>query len=199
MRLGFDIDGIVADMAQVMIDRVNEKFGLSLTTEAFKVHEVRNNSYVDDPDLNKEIISTMFTDVIRNDDAIKEIPLYDDAIRHLYMLQKAGHHLFFITARGKAQKDSTIDWFIKNKVPYDEIHVIGSESKGRYGRSLNLDFFIDDDFPNLEEMYKYKQRWRKGLAIFDRPWNRKIPVDPMRYARLSDWPDVFRHIGIHNR
>lgn len=205
MRLGFDIDGIVCDMAQALVDHINEKYGLNHDVTVFHNHELGKNKYVEDEELNKEIVSSMKKEVIRNNDVLLTLKPYDDSIRHLYTLRKNGHELFFITSRSKDNEAATIEWIRRNKVPFDGIYVVGrsgvvgQRGKGPYGRSLHLDFFIDDDIYNLEEMYKYKNRWFKGLAIFTRPWNEWMKLEIDKYVRLNDWPDIIRHIGISNR
>lgn len=205
MRLGFDIDGIVADMAQAMVDHINKEFGFNYDITVFRNHELKDNVYINDEKLNKATVDSMKKNVIRNDAALLELKPYDDSIRHLHILKKTGHEIFFITSRSKDNEEATIKWLRKNKVPFDGVYVVGRAGvmgqlgKGPYGRSLNLDFFIDDDMPNLEDMYKYKSRWRKGLALFTRPWNEWMTLEADKYIRLNDWPDIIRHIGISNR
>jgi uncharacterized HAD superfamily protein len=205
MRLGFDIDGIVCDMAQAMVDHMNEKYGLNYDITVFYNHELGENKYVEDPKLNEEITKSMKHNVIRNNDVLLELKPYDDSIRHLHVLRKNGHEIFFITSRSKDNEEATFKWLRKNKVPFDGVYVVGRKNvvgqggKGPVGRMLNLDFFIDDDFPNLEDMYRYKGRWRKGLALFTRPWNEWMKLEPDKYVRITDWPEIVRHIGIANR
>ena len=205
MRLGFDIDGIVADMGTAMVDHINEKYDLNYTTSIFHNHALSLNKYVEDEKLNKEIVKSMQENVIRNDEALVNIKPYDDSIRHLHILKKNGHVLFFVTSRSKDNEGATIEWFRKNKIPFDGLHVVGQRgvvgqlSKGPFGRALNLDFFIDDDLPNLEEMYRFKNRWFKGLAVFTRPWNERLLLDSDKFIRLNDWPDILRHLGISSR
>jgi uncharacterized HAD superfamily protein len=205
MRLGFDIDGIVCDMATAMIDHINNKFGLNYDINVFHNHELSNNKYVEDEALNKEIVTAMKKEIIRNDEALLELKPYDDSVRHLHILRKNGHEIFFVTSRSKDNEKATIEWLRKNKVPFDGVHVVGRAGivgqlgKGPYGRSLHLDFFIDDDMPNLEDMYRYKNRWYKGLALFTRPWNEWMALDSDKFIRINDWPSIIRHIGVANR
>jgi uncharacterized protein len=205
MKLGFDVDGIIADMATAMIEHMNEKYHLNHTISVFHNHALGLNKYVEDEKLNKEIVNSIQENVIRNDEALINLKPYDDAIRHLHILKKNGHVLFFVTSRSKDNEGATIEWFRKNKIPFDGLYVVGQPgvvgqlSKGPFGRALNLDFFIDDDVPNLEEMYRFKNRWFKGLALFSRPWNDWLLLDSDKFIRLNDWPDILRHMGISSR
>ena len=81
----------------------------------------------------------------------------------------------------------------------DEVNGHLNTSKGRVGRSLNLDFFMDDCSWHLADMYRYKSRWRKGLGLFTQPWNKNEVIDITKYIRFDNWKDIIRHLGIHKR
>ena len=202
MKLGFDIDGIVANMAQAMVDLINKKYDLNYTVNVFKFHELWKNKYADDEKLNRQITQDMYDEVIGNQDALLKIPPYADAVQALQTFKKNGHSLHFITARRDPSKKSTVEWFRKNKIPFDTIHVTGSTHrprKGMLGRTLNLDFYIDDQDEYLAEMYMYKNRWRKGLFLFTRPWNKDEVIDLSKFKRVSSWKEINRYLGIYNR
>lgn len=210
MKLGFDIDGIVADMPREMVKHINEKYNLNHTIEIFTGHSVHHNVYVDDPELNAEIAESIRENVIYNDDTISRIRVYRDAKEAIQKLHKAGHSIHFITYRPRSQERATVDWIRKKKIPFDTVHVVGKtglhdkksysgRGKGPVARALNLDFFIDDHHDNLEEMYRYKNRWRKGVALFTRPWNAQAAIDMSKFLRFDKWNQVIRHLGIHKR
>jgi len=202
MKLGFDIDGIVANMAQAMVDFINEKYKLNYTVNVFGFHELWKNKYAEDEKLNRQITQDMYDEIIGNQEALLKIPPYTEAVRVLQKFKKNGHSLHFITARKDASKKSTFNWFRKNKIPFDTIHITGSlkrPRKGMLGRTLNLDFYIDDQDEYLEEMYTYKNRWRKGLFLFTRPWNENKVIDLSKFKRVSNWKEINRHLGIYNR
>ena len=202
MKLGFDIDGIVANMAQAMVDFINKKYELDHTVDVFNFHELWKNKYVDDEKLNRQVTQDMYDEIIDNSEALLKMSPYFDAASVLQVLKKNGHSLHFITARRDVAKKSTVDWFRKNKIPFDTIHVTGSTPrprKGMLGRNLNLDFYIDDQTEYLEEMYMYKNRWRKGLFLFTRPWNENEAVDLSKFKRISSWKELNRYLGIYNR
>lgn len=204
MKLGFDIDGIVADLTKMMMEHVNKKFGLSL--EVSVKHNIFDNKYVDDPVLNREIAMSMLEEVIENDDVLIDVEVYEDAVQAIRKLYRAGHTIHFITSRPAAQRIVTTQWLRKNNIPFNTLHVVGKSGpggnlvdKGRTGRALNLDFFLDDSPYHLDGMYKYKNRWRKGVALFSRPWNEHELLDPSRFIRFNDWNEIIRHLGINKR
>lgn len=203
MRLGFDIDGIVADMAQSLIDHANEKYNLNHTTEIFVYHNIFKDEYTDDDALNKEIAKSMVDNVIHNEDAIYEVKPYEYAAESILRF-KRWHSIHFVTSRGGPEKRITVEWLRKHDIHFDSVHCTGpsdpgGSSKGMFGRSLNLDFYIDDQSKHLEAMYKFKARWHKKLALYTRPWNVAKPVDNSKIVRVDSWKEITRHLGIHKR
>jgi uncharacterized HAD superfamily protein len=206
MKLGFDIDGVVADMPRMMVDYLNETFDLNHDLSILVSHDVSSNRYVEDDDFNDEIATRLLEDIVRNGEILIDIDPYDDAVEAIRKLSKAGHSIHFITARPSDQRNISIDWLRKNHIPFDTCHSIGKNTpgggfvnKGRLARTLNLDFFLDDSLWHLENMYKYKNRWRKGVALLSRPWNVHELLDPSRFIRFNDWDEIIRHLGIHKR
>ena len=206
MKLGFDIDGIVADMGLTMVEHINSTFGLNYTVDVFVNHQIFDNTYVDDPEENKKIAASIYDNVIYNDDTLLELKPYEDAVEAIRKLSRHGHSIHFITARSKGQHDVTVSWIRKNVIPFTTIHSVGKDghrgnvvSKGQQARTLNLDFFIDDDPANLPDFYRYKNRWRKGIALFTRPWNVNESVDESKFIRFDKWTEVIRHLGINKR
>jgi uncharacterized HAD superfamily protein len=206
MKLGFDIDGITANMAKMLVERMNEKFNLNHTERIFVNHAVHENEYVDDPELNEEICNDMRVGVIENPEAVIDIEVHKNAVEAIRKLAKSGHSIHHITSRPSNQKEATVEWLRKNFIPFDSVHVIGSNGigghkvdKGSVGRMLNLDFFLDDCVWHLENMYRYKSRWRKGLGLFTRPWNVNEAIDMAKFTRFNRWTQIIRHVGIHKR
>lgn len=208
MKLGFDIDGITCNMGKALVELINEKYGLNHDIHVVKNHDLHSsdNLYTDDPELNEEIAMSMRTEIVENPEAIINLEAHEEAVIALRKFSKSGHTIHHITSRPNIQFDATMEWLRANKIPFNTVHVIGNSgkgghkvSKGGVGRFLNLDFYIDDCSYHLDDMYRYKNRWRKGLALFTQPWNENEIIDFSRYVRFDNWDQVIRHLGIHKR
>ena len=206
MKLGFDIDGITANMAKAMVELINARYDLNYDVDVFEDHNIHKNMYVDDPELNEEIAMCMRREIIENPDAVVALEIYKDGVKAVRKLSKSGHTIHHITSRPANQYDATVEWLRKNHIPFDTVHVVGKNGiagasaigKGRLGRSLNLDFYIDDQVRHLDDMYRYKNRWRKGLALYTRPWNINEAIDS-GMSRFDNWVEIIRHLGIQKR
>jgi uncharacterized HAD superfamily protein len=205
MKLGFDIDGVVADLPSMMLEYINEKFNLNHDINVFKNHDVSLNKYVDDDELSGEIATALLKDIVRNNEAVEKVKPYEDAVVAIRKLAKH-HSIHYITVRPSDQRKATINWLRINSIPFNSIHVIGGNGpggglvgKGQTGRYLNLDFYLDDSPWHLDDMYRYKNRWHKGVALLTRPWNVDESLDRSKFMRFDNWNEIIRHLGIHKR
>jgi uncharacterized HAD superfamily protein len=199
MKLGFDLDEVIVALCDLLVDYINKEFGLQWTAEDFVEYDLLKNNYVEhDEEYNSQIAKTVLKKVRDIDFQIKAKP-YAEAPMFIRTLKKEGHSVHFITARDITAPEKTAKWLRKYKIPFDTIHHVGwGQEKGPIGRALNLDFYVDDHEFHLESMYKYKKRWRKGLALMTRPWN-KDSIDASKFVRINDFKDLKRHLGIHKR
>jgi uncharacterized HAD superfamily protein len=205
MKLGFDIDGIVANTPLAMVSYINEKFDLNFTETVFNHHDVFSNTYDDDPEQSKRIARAILEEVILNKDKMGALEPYEDAAEAIRILSRQ-HTIHYITSRPQSQHRITVDWMRSHRLPFTTVNSLGTDlpgggnqGKGKVARSLNLDFFIDDDPSNLPDLYRYKKRWRKGVALFTRPWNINHTVDESKFLRFDEWHAVIRHLGINKR
>jgi hypothetical protein len=151
-----------------------------------------------DEDFNKRIVEDLFA-VVNDPDFQFQAEPHKDAVAVLQKLKRAGHKIYFITSRPKQNQSKTFKWLRKYDIPFDGLEVIGHDQpKGFYGRKYNLDMFVDDLHKHLGSMYQYKKRWRKGLLLFDKPWNTNH-IDGNRFTRVKNWQEILRHVGVANR
>ena len=200
MNLGFDMDGVICDTATAVIEYINNKHNLNLTSNDITHYWISDITFDSDPKLNKRIVNTMINKFHDIDLQVTAKPC-KDAVVVLHKLKKKGNRIHLITNRdlGKDKEKKTALWFKHHNIPFDSLIHCGSKGeKGIVGKSLNLDFYLDDYEGNLESMYLYKNRWRKGLGLLDRSWN-KDPIDGSKFIRFNNWESVLRHLGITNR
>jgi len=200
MKLGFDIDEVVCDLTKYLSNYLNENYGLDWRVENWITYDLIKCDYsgCGDEKFNEEIAGDLLSKAY-DLNSLRKCPVVEGAARSLQLLKRGGHTLHFITTRELKKENITIDWLRANKIPFDSVHHVGhGGQKGFIGRALNLDFFLDDLEKNLNSMLIYKKRWKKGLALLDRPWNRNL-YDGSKFIKLNNWNQVVRHLGIHNR
>ncbi len=198
MKLGFDLDEVVVALCDTLVEYMNDKFDLSWTIEDFKQFNLLDNEYSDDEERNNEIGNNLI-EVVNDPEFQLTAKPYEGAPQFLRRMRKEGNSIHFITSRRIGKEAFTVKWLREHKIPFNSLQHIGyGAEKGRFGRTLNLDFYIDDHEDQLESMYKYKKRWNKGLLLMDRPWNRGS-IDASKFTRVKNWKEITRHLGIHKR
>jgi uncharacterized HAD superfamily protein len=202
MKLGFDVDDIVAKASKKALDVLSEKFNINWSLENFTVYKFSELTFVADDGRNEEIRKHLIE--ILNDSKFQlDFECDEEAADYIKRWKKEGHSIHFITTRYLKKEEFTAKWLRKYNIPFDSIHHTGKTyeggmEKGAIGRKLNLDFYIDDREEHLMSMLEHKAKWRKGLLLMDKPWNR-YPIISDYFIRVYNWEEVSRHLGIHKR
>ncbi len=195
MRLGFDLDEVVVNLTSEFQVYLKETHGLDWPIDCFEVYDFEECVFVKDENKNQELIEEML-EVAHDYRLIDRALPCEGAPESIRAMKKAGHKIFFITSRKRKNTKKTVDWLRNHNIPFDSLDVIGSRAeKGFYGRRLKLDMYVDDLEDNLMSMYRYKNRWHKGLLLMDKPWNQG-PIDTSKIKRVANWSEIMRHLGI---
>ena len=198
MKLGFDLDEVVVSLSPVFERHLKEEYNIDWPINCFRDYGFEDCAFTEDKEKNDAIVKDMLFVANNPDYQFTGEPI-EDAIETLFKLKHQGHELHFITNRPKANKHKTFLWLRKYKIPFTTLHVLGSDAeKGATGARLKLDMFVDDLQKHLEGMLEYKTKWRKGLLLFDRPWNQGS-IDGSKYKRVHNWNEILRHVGVANR
>ncbi len=198
MKLGFDLDEVVVNLCDILVKYMNDKFDLNWAVEDFEEYDLLKNKYSDDEEYSNKISNNLIEVVCDIEFQLTAKPC-EGAPEFIRKMKKEGNSIHFITSRKTGKEDLSAKWLRKYKIPFDTLNHVGfGAEKGRLGRALNLDFYIDDHEGHLESMYRYKKRWNKGLALMERPWN-SDSIDGSKFIRIKNWKELTRHLGIHKR
>lgn len=178
MRLGIDLDGVVADFPRranewlskemncppIAIDRWDWYKGyggdVEETWERLWNEEVPNNSF----------FSTIY-----------EVPGALDGLRDL---RAAGHQLVFITARPAAAGPCTEQWLDARGLGGHHL-ILALTSKAK--QFTDTDTLLDD---KGETVYRHLSHG-KSAVLFKRPWNREWWS---RVPSVSGWPEFIQTV-----
>jgi len=162
LRLGIDLDGVVADFNAGWMSRYNADYGTSLTPEMVT-------------SWNAMIPLTGFADVDEFWDwaeggpdprLFRNLPLYPGAIESLRRLS-LDHDIVIITTKPEWAISDTFAWIADNAIPTHEVHITGEKWR------VDCDVYLDDGPHNLEALAQ--ERSDRTICRFVRPWNVPIP------------------------
>jgi 5'(3')-deoxyribonucleotidase len=173
VRLGIDLDGVVADFNEGWMGRYNAERGTDLTP-----------AMVDHWDAMVELThfdsGRDFWRWARNGDGpglFRDLPMYPDALPALKRLWR-NHEIVIITTKPHWAVSETYAWLADNAIPTREVHITGRKW------TVDCDIYLDDGPHNLESLVV--ERADRTVCRFVRPWNKPVPgaVD------IYDW-DTF--------
>ncbi|HSM43381.1 MAG TPA: hypothetical protein VK969_00030 [Acidimicrobiia bacterium] len=163
MRLGIDLDGVVANFTKGWMYFYNREFGTELVVE-----DSRN--WGDLVDL------THFGDIdefwnwssdLDGRSVFWHLEPFPGAVEALHELHRAGHYIVVVTTKPAFAVSDTNEWISTHDLPAEEIHIL--EDKWL----VPCDVYLDDGphvLPGLVE-----NRPEATVCRYVRPWNRPVP------------------------
>jgi 5'(3')-deoxyribonucleotidase len=162
MRLGIDLDGVVADFTAGWMRFYNREFGTELTSEDSQ----RWNDLVD---------LTHFADIdefwrwsadLDGHSVFWHLEPLPGAIDALHALDRIGHDIVVLTTKPDFAIDDTHEWIQIHGIPATEIHIL--EDKWL----IDCEVYLDDGPHVLPRLVAH----RPGSLVcrYVRPWNRPV-------------------------
>ena len=137
MRIGVDIDGVVSDSYPVWLQELNQHYGKNIAVITdYDMHLVFD---VPSDDMNNFFVGNVERLLMTPNPV-------SGAKEGIETLLSEGHELIYITARTPEQKDITVRWFDKHKIPHEHERVLfsGFKSKVDLVKQWSIEVFIED-------------------------------------------------------
>lgn len=173
MRLGIDVDGVLADFNTAFIDRVIAVTGRDLFPP--RPFDIPTWNYPEHYGYTADETTTIWESIKADDAFWALLPEYADTRDLLERLwsMRWDHDIYFITARpGVQAKQQTEHWL--HHGGYDNPTVLITSHKGLAAQTLGLHAYVDDRWENALDAAGV--HW-KGEApktrsfLLTRPWN----------------------------
>ncbi len=182
VRIGVDIDGVLADSLSLWINELNSYFKKDKRVEQIRLLDICETYEVTPLEL------SVF--LARKGRYLMTRPMpITGASQYLGMIKKQ-HDIYIVTARDERYKQETVDWLNKHNLPYDELILLGSHEKKEACLSRNLSVLVED---TLEIGVKVSSAGVPVLLL-DAPYNQGALPDLV--YRAYSWFDVYRTIMI---
>ncbi len=180
-RVGFDIDGVVADIMTTFLDLAQERYG----PHPFSYNDITTFYLEDCLGFDSHIIDALIRELIDRPHELAVEP-FPQAVPVLSRLAEEAP-LVFVTARDRPEPIQL--WLNRTlaPVPPRSIWVMATgdpDTKLHYLKAHGIDYFVED---RLETCFDLA---RQGITpiVFAQPWNRR----PHPFLEVSGWPDLAR-------
>jgi len=177
MRIGVDLDGVVANFTKGWTKYYEEEFGKKILEDDIKSWGLSEplTHFKEDLDFWKWAKDINGSSIFRN------LEVYENSVETLNELSKSGHDIVIISSKPWWSIHDTLMWLGENKIPTKEIHFI--EDKW----TIDCEVYIDDAPYQLEnykentadkKIIRFVRSYNKPLdGVFDiYNWNELIPL-----------------------
>jgi hypothetical protein len=163
MRLGIDLDGVVADFSKGWIDLYNREFGTELRVEQADTWDgITSITHFEDM---REFWK--WSSDLDGRTLFWHLETFPGAVQALQDLDREGHQIVIVTMKPSFAIDDTHDWVAAQGIPASEIHIL--EDKWR----IDCDVYLDDGPHVLPGLVA--NRPDRTVCRYVRPWNRAVP------------------------
>jgi hypothetical protein len=177
MRVGIDIDGVLADSLSLWVRELNIYFNKNVRVEDFHLYDIRKTY-----DLAVDEIDS-FIELKGKDLMTRSLP-FPGASYYLDKIKKH-HDIYIITARNGCYRDDTERWLKKHGFSYDRLYLLGSHEKQEICVEKKLHVMVEDTLEIGEKISS------AGIPVLlmDAPYNRGSLPD-LIYRKRS-WEEIY--------
>ena len=179
VQIGFDFDGVIADIAEAFIRLACEDYGCC----SFSLDDITNFNVEKCLDIAPDIVEAVFTRILLDSVGTGLRPM-PGAVEVLGELTENGV-VTIVTAR---PDPGPVQGWLESVVPVsvcNNIKVVAMghhDDKPRHVRENGLQYFIDD---RAETCYQLNQAGIHPI-VFSQPWNR----GRHRFSTVNSWRDI---------
>jgi 5'(3')-deoxyribonucleotidase len=187
LRLGIDLDGVVADFNSGWMARYNREFGASLEPAQVVMWDgLQRLTHFPTMDDFWAWAQTGSASIFR------DLPVIDGALETLVELARE-HRIVIVSSKFDWAIPDTLAWLSEHRIPAREIHFVWDKT------SVPCDIYLEDAPHNLDRLVS--ARPESLICRMVRPWNRPLPgaTDVTDWASFRKavfaWEQTHRPVG----
>lgn len=162
MRLGIDLDGVVADFTKGWIDIYNREFGADL-----KVEQANSwDGFTKITHFKDTRAFWKWTSDLDGRSLFWHLETFPGSVEALKDLRSAGHQIVIVTMKPSFAIDDTYEWISAKGIPASEVHIL--EDKWR----IDCDVYLDDGPHILPGLVAHRPD--RVICRYVRPWNEPV-------------------------
>lgn len=180
MRIGVDIDGVLADSLPLWVTELNRFFNKNKRVEEIHLYDICKTYDITTEELYK-FLERRGRYLMSAPPPVTGAPYYLSRIKQY-------HDIYIITAREEQYGLETREWLKKHGLPYDELLLLGSHDKKEACLEKKLHVLVEDTLEIGVEV----SAAGVPVLLMDAPYNQG-PLPGLVYRKRS-WDEVYRAI-----
>jgi 5'(3')-deoxyribonucleotidase len=163
MRLGIDLDGVVADFNAGWISRYNDEFGGAIPFDAVQswdgIHPLTHFEHAGE--------FWSWAAGHGGSSIFRHLDPYPGAVETLRALVDAGNDIVILTQKPTWAIADTFAWIGEHRLPTREVHILADKGQ------VACDVYLDDAPHQLQRLRMVRPE--ATVCRFVRPWNEPVP------------------------
>ena len=176
MRLGIDLDGVVANFTKGWVDFYNRDFGTELRPEQI----VTWDGVTDITHFEKMSEFWRWSSDLDGRSLFWHLEPFPGALEALHDLHRDGHEIVILTMKPSFAETDTHAWIAAQGIPTNEVHILDHKW------TVDCDVYLDDGPHILEGLVAHRPD--RLICRYVRPWNRPLAgaVDVEDFVHFRD-------------
>ncbi len=171
MKIGIDIDNVIANTFQDLVPHFNQFVGQKM--EPIQVIQFMRRR--------KLKMLGYYLNAWKNR-IMTTVTLIDGAAETIRQWYQA-HNIKLITSRMPLFNQQTRYWLKKHNIPFHELH--HAKEMNKYKKADGCQIFIEDNIEESEILADHCER----ILLLDHPWNRRKPCKS-NIIRVKNWQEI---------
>jgi len=184
LTLGIDIDGVIADYANIMLPLLSD-----VCKRPVSYHDLSCWDIGEALNISGETVDYVWNQVLGSDLLLNARPI-DGAITGMSGLSR--HEIWIITSRPPDIEEITVSWLNNWRIKYD--YIVFENEKHQISTRQNIDVFVED---NLEQACAIAEVGVDSL-LFDQPWNQAATL-PEKCTRIYNWNSILHFVDSYEK
>lgn len=180
MRIGVDIDGVIADTFPLLIREMNDYFRTNIKFKDIDDYNIFKIYGITKIDMYRFVRE-------REEILISQPAVKDNADKYLKLLNKK-HTICIISARKEKYLLQTRIWLQKHHIPFENLLLIGQHDKRETSKRMNIALLLEDNLKNACQV----SACGIPVILLDAPYN-KGQLTPL-IRRSQSWQEVYKII-----
>lgn len=182
MKIGIDVDNVIADTVPVLLLEINRYYKTDLRAEDIHIYDIHTLLGLSRAEM-KPFWIKLYSE--RKILLCQVIPGAREGIEEL----RKRYKVYLVTSRFKEYEDDTKRWLKDMDIPYDWLEHVEEKKKHIFAKEKKISVFVEDD---LEQAIYMAESGIK-VFLFDRPWNRSCDVQ-RRLIRVKSWAEILEKL-----